>query len=384
MDKSIIMKNILITGGAGFIGSNLSLSLLRNNYNITVLDNLSSQIHGAEPEKDSPLYRSIKNKVNFIHGDVTNIEDLQLATNDQDIIIHLAAETGTGQSMYQISRYTNVNMVGTSNIFDLISNSPSNTIEKVIVASSRSIYGEGKYNCSKHGTVYPLARRNKDMDRGIFEVRCPYCNEFTSPLPTDENSKLHPSSIYGVTKHFQEELALVAGKSLKIPTIALRFQNVYGPGQSLSNPYTGILSIFSTIINNGNNINVFEDGLESRDFVYIDDVVDAIKLTIDNPIDYGVFNIGTGDSVRVIDVAESLKVLYSSECEINVTGNYRVGDIRHNFADITLAKNTLGFNPKVSFNVGIRNFTDWVKKQEIKSDTFSDSLKIMKSKGLMK
>lgn len=376
-------KNVLITGGAGFIGSNLALKLIENGCNVTVLDNLSPQIHGDDPEL-SPLYRSIKGKVRFIHGTVESREDWINALIDIDTVVHLAAETGTGQSMYQIQRYSDVNISASTIFLDLIANKKHN-ITKMVIASSRSIYGEGKYQCSEHGIVYPNARVDGDMDSGDFNVKCPVCSVNVELLATDEESKIHPSSIYGVTKQVQEQMFMITGQSAGIPTVSLRFQNVYGAGQSLSNPYTGILSIFSTRIKNGNDINIFEDGLESRDFIYIDDVVESIVLSISSEeANYHIFNVGSGVCTDVLTVAETLKNVYQSSSEILISGNYRVGDIRHNFADLTLIKSKIGFEPKVDFVTGMKKFTAWVNQQEVQADLYESSIAEMKAKGLYK
>lgn len=376
-------KKILITGGAGFIGSNLALKLVDSGNNVVVLDNLSKQIHGEDPSNSS-LFLSIKDKVKFIHGSVEKREDWLNALDGVDAVVHLAAETGTGQSMYEIENYTNVNVQGTSIFLDILANQ-SHSIKNMVVASSRSIYGEGKYECSEHGAVYPVERKDADMAKGDFEVKCPVCFENVKLKATDEESKIHPSSIYGITKQVQEQMFMVMGKSLNIDAVALRFQNVYGAGQSLSNPYTGILSIFSTRIMNGNDINIFEDGLESRDFVYIDDVVDSIILSLNNKKAAGkVYGVGTGECINVLTVAKTLKEIYQSDSNIVVSGNYRVGDIRHNYADLTKIKSDLGFIPKINFSEGMKRFTSWVKKQAVQADLYEESIKEMKSKGLYK
>lgn len=373
-------KHILITGGAGFIGSNLSLKLIEKGYSVTVLDNLSPQIHS----ENSPLYHSIKDKVNFIHGTVLNYDDWKKALENIDVVVHLAAETGTGQSMYEIEKYTDVNVKGTSIFLDILANE-THSIKKIVVASSRAIYGEGKYTCKKHGTVFPIARLDHDMARGNFGVQCPSCAEEVSLEPTDEKSKIHPTSIYGITKHVQEQMFMLMGQSLGIPAVAFRYQNVYGAGQSLSNPYTGILSIFSTRIKNSNDIAIFEDGLESRDFVYVDDVVDATILGIEKDEANGeVFNVGLGQAIDVLTVAKTLINAYKSDSKITVTGNYRLGDIRHNYADLTKIEQKLGFKPKVSFEEGIQRFTSWVENQEVMEDNYEKSIVEMKEKGLYK
>lgn len=373
-------KNILITGGAGFIGSNLSLKLLEKGYSVTVLDNLSPQIHGDY----SPLYESIKDKVNFIKGTVLNYDDWKKALDGVDVVVHLAAETGTGQSMYEIKKYTDVNIKGTSIFLDILANE-KHSVKKMVVASSRSIYGEGKYECKKCGVVYPNERKDRDMSRGDFAVKCPVCGENAKLLATDEESKIHPSSIYGITKQVQEQMFMLMGKSLNIPAVAFRYQNVYGAGQSLSNPYTGILSIFSTRIKNGNDINIFEDGKESRDFVYVDDVVEATILGIEkDEANYEVFNVGLGKAVDVNTVANTLVKAYKSSSKITISGNYRLGDIKDNYADLTKIKNKLGFEPRVSFEEGMQRFTSWVNAQETVEDNYEKSIEEMKKKGLYK
>lgn len=377
------MENILISGGAGFIGSNLALKLVSLGHNVSVLDNLSPQIH-TNSKENSQLYQSIKGKVTFINGDVRNRKDWQKAIANSTVIVHLAAETGTGQSMYQIEKYVQVNCGGTAIMLDVLANE-KHTVKKVVVASSRAIYGEGKYYCESHGEVFPDEREDTQMSNGQFEPLCSICKQPLSMLATDEYSKIHPSSIYGITKSDQEQMILVACKSLGISAIALRYQNVYGPGQSLSNPYTGILSIFSTRILNNNPINIFEDGKESRDFVFIDDVVNATVLAIqDNKLKSCSLNVGSGVSTTVQTVADSLKKLYQSDVDIKVSGNYRLGDIRHNKADISKIKKLLGFSPKVSFEDGLKQFVDWVKNQEVNSDNYEQSINEMKDKGLMK
>lgn len=373
-------NKVLITGGAGFIGSNLGLKLLEKGYEVTVLDNLSPQIH----EENSPLYNSIKDKVNFIKGTVLNYDDWKNALKGVDIVVHLAAETGTGQSMYEIEKYTDVNIKGTSIFLDILANE-KHSVKKMIIASSRSIYGEGKYDCPKCGIVYPNERKDKDMVNGDFNVKCPTCGVNAKLMPTDEDSKIHPSSIYGITKQVQEQMFLTMGKSLNIPAVAFRYQNVYGAGQSLSNPYTGILSIFSTRIKNGNDINIFEDGKESRDFVYVDDVVEATILGIEkDEANCEVFNVGLGEAIDVNTVADTLAKAYSSNSKITISGNFRLGDIRDNYADLTKIREKLEFNPKVSFEEGIRRFTAWVEKQEVVEDKYEKSIEEMKEKGLYK
>ncbi len=377
------MKNILITGGAGFIGSNLSLKLINKGYNVTILDNLSPQIHGT-PET-SELFQSIKNKTNFILGDVSNKDDWNKVLPNQDAVIHLAAETGTGQSMYEINKYFDVNVTGTAHLLHHLTNEKHH-IEKVLVASSRAVYGEGKYVDEKNGQIhYPESRLEKDLDKGIFEPKSKQTGNILKAIATDESAQIHPNSIYGLTKYNQERSVLITCKSLNIPALAFRFQNVYGPGQSLKNPYTGILSIFSTRIRSRKSINIFEDGKESRDFVYIDDVVEAtIRGLENNSANYKAINVGTGIATSVLEVTEALIKNYQIDTEYFVSGQYRKGDIRHNFADLDLLKNTLDFKPSITFEEGISKFTQWVLNQDIAEDRYENSLKEMKEKGLFK
>ena len=378
------MKNILITGGAGFIGSNVAFRLVERGYNVTVLDNLSQQVHGISPENTSPLYNRVKGIVRFIKGTVTSRENWMTALEGQDAVIHLAAETGTGQSMYEIEKYVNTNIGGTALLLDILTNN-KHKVKRLLVAESRAIYGEGKYHCVTCGTVYPSERRDEDMAKGDYECHCPKCGKHVDLVATSEDSEIHPSSVYGIAKQVQGQLVHLVCPTIGVEPVSFRYQNVYGPGQSLSNPYTGILSIFSTRIKNHHCINIFEDGRETRDFVYIDDVVDATIRGLEVPEASGhVFNVGTGVATDVMTVAKTLCQKYGIEVPIIIRGNYRLGDIRHNYADITLAKRILGFEPKWSFSDGIEQFTKWVNQQKIQEDNYDLSIEEMKKKGLYK
>ncbi len=378
------MERVLVTGGAGFIGSHIALRLIEKGYDVTVLDNLLEQIHGENPDFTSPLYCSIKDRVHFIKTDVCDKAALEDAISDTDYIIHLAAETGTGQSMYEIKRYVDVNIGGTALLLDILTNIKHH-VKRVVVAESRAIYGEGKYHCEKCGDVYPTERKDEDMAKGDFECHCPKCGGKVTLVATTEDSEIHPSSVYGIGKQVQGQLVHLICKNIGVESVSYRYQNVYGPGQSLTNPYTGILSIFSTRIKNHKEINIFEDGLESRDFVYIDDVVDATVAGMEVPEANGhVFNIGTGIATDVLTVAKTLCKHYGIDVPLIVSGNYRLGDIRHNYADLSLAKKILGFEPKWSFDQGIKQFTEWVNRQELQKDNYEASLEEMKQKGLFK
>jgi len=379
------VKKILITGGAGFIGSNLSRRLVESGYHVIILDTLSPQIHGVDPQTSSPIFMSLPKEVTFVKGDVTSREDLEKVIIDLkcDAIVHYAAETGTGQSMYEIEKYNHVNIGGTALMLDILTNK-KHQVKKVIVASSRSIYGEGKYHSKQYGIVYPSTRVEKDMNEGYFEPTFLGKRDLEL-LATDEESKIHPSSVYGITKQVQEQLVMTVCPTINIAPVALRYQNVYGPGQSLSNPYTGILSIFSNRILSGNSINIFEDGNESRDFVYIDDVVDATYKALESDKANGkIYNVGTGIAINVLEVVKQLMKSYKKEVPFEVTGNYRLGDIRHNYADITKIQIDLDFHPSVNFDKGIANFASWVQQQFIPEDKYEQSIMEMKAKGLLK
>tara|TARA_B100002019_G_C21266553_1_gene599752 strand:- start:119 stop:1249 length:1131 start_codon:yes stop_codon:yes gene_type:complete len=376
------MKKILITGGAGFIGSNLTLKLSSNGYDVTILDNLSPQIHTTNPN-NSPLFKSIEGKAKFIEGSVVDQNLLKDILLDKDYIIHLAAETGTGQSMYEINKYVDINIGGTSKIIQILQNFP-NKVSKFIIASSRSIYGEGRYINKDGHYVYPSHRLDKDMKNKRFDLY----DDNDKPLEvtsTSEDSKIHPSSIYGITKQVQEQLVMTTLPLINIHPVSLRFQNVYGPGQSLSNPYTGILSIFSNLIMNNKDINIFEDGLESRDFVYIDDVTESILLAIKNKNSNNqVFNVGSGIPINVMNVANKLNNLFDGKSQINISGNYRLGDIRHNYACLKKINKYIGYQPRVLFEDGLSKFVSWAKEVgPIKSD-YNSSINEMKEKGLLK
>lgn len=375
------MKNILITGGAGFIGSYLCETLYEKGYSVTVLDNLSPQIHSNGEE--SYLLKKINGKCRFIKGDVRNKEDWRKALKDADAVVHLAAETGTGQSMYEVERYYSVNVHGTALLLDILVNE-KHCVKKMIIASSRAIYGEGKYYSNTDGIRYPEHRNSNEMIRGMFEL-LDASGKPMKPLPTDEESKLHPSSIYGLTKLAQEQMIMLMGKQLSIPSVALRFQNVYGPGQSLSNPYTGLLAVFSNRIRNGAPLDVYEDGQETRDFVFISDVIKSIILSMENDAaNDQVLNVGSGVATSIIKVAELIKQYFDGTSEINVTGNFRIGDIRHNCADLTLINKILNYMPEVSFEKGLKQFLDWVNTQKKVRDRYEESLNEIISRGLMK
>jgi dTDP-L-rhamnose 4-epimerase len=383
--------NVLITGGAGFIGTRLARRLLCEGHSVTILDSFSPQIHGrrALPELAAAKGQELLNgecepaALRIISGDVTDEAALAEALEGQTAVVHLAAETGTGQSMYEVERYERVNIGGTALLMDLLVNAPARTVQKLVVASSRAIYGEGKYSCLNCGVVYPGARRAEAMREGRFEPECPRCGAPCMPLPTDEATPLSPASFYGLTKQVQEQTTLLFARSLGISAFALRYQNVYGPGQSLKNPYTGILAIFAGQARAGQPINIFEDGAESRDFVYIDDVVEATWRCL-RPEASGahVLNVGSGERVSVAEVAAAITAFFASDSRVTITGAFREGDIRHNYADLTLARELLGFVPRWSFEAGINEFLRWAGQESLEQGGYERSLQELRARGL--
>lgn len=372
---------ILITGGMGFIGKAVTTKLLETQTaSIVILDNLLPKIHGpaAQPHDFGDP------RVSFVRGDVSRREDIEPLLLSADVVLHLAAETGTGQSMYDIEHYNHVNISGTALLLDILCNKKHH-VKKVVLASSRAVYGEGKYQCADHGVVYPLPRLASDLEQSDFEIKCPLCGKPTQVLATSEDSLLHPISFYGITKQTQESIIMTLGSNIGIAPTALRYQNVYGPGQSLSNPYTGILSIFSTRLRSGKDLNVFEDGRESRDFVFIDDVADAtVKAIFSDRANGAIVNVGSGVPISLLETAQKLRALLSSTVEITISGQYRIGDIRHNYADLRTAAEVLGWQPRTSFDQGLEAFVDWVKQQTDSIDLYDQAIGELRAKGLHK
>ena len=376
-------EHVLITGGAGFIGTRLAARFARDGHTVTVLDALIPQVHGEDPATTSPLLRSLDGVADVIVGTVTSKEDLRRALRDATVVIHLAAETGTGQSMYEIDRYVDANIGGTAKLLDILTNE-ENSVRRVVIASSRSIYGEGAYETADGRRVYPEHRADADMAAGDFEVHVPGEGELRL-IPTDETALVHPSSVYGITKQMQESLIMTVAPAIGVEPVSVRYQNVYGPGQSLKNPYTGILSIFSTLIRQGKDINIFEDGEESRDFVYIDDVVEATYLAATAPAAAGgCFNVGSGVATSVNEVVAALFAAYGAEVPTRISGNYRLGDIRHNVADTSALREVLGFTPAVAFEDGVKRFAEWVLTEPVEADGYERSLKEMAERKLLK
>jgi dTDP-L-rhamnose 4-epimerase len=380
-------ERVLITGGLGFIGLALARKLIRRGMTVRLLDNLSPQIHGVvpQPELGSLLEEQ---QVEVVRGDVCQRQDWVSALNDVTSVVHLAAETGTGQSMYRIGDYTSTNVLGTALLLDVLAND-RHQVTKLVLASSRSVYGEGTYRCAGCGLVYPPIRSLDSLQAGQWEPLCPGCCGPVHPVATPEIAKTSPASVYAATKLAQEDLVRIAANALGVPFVIFRLQNVYGEGQSLNNPYTGILSIFSNRIRQGKVIALFEDGQESRDFVHVSDVAEAMALGLESDGGDGLtMNVGSGEQVSVQTIARNLQRQFTESSTLVVSGQYRLGDIRHNFADISAIGHALGFSPRVSLEEGLARFAHWVRMQPIAEDGPEDGLdranRELIERGLMK
>jgi dTDP-L-rhamnose 4-epimerase len=374
-----MVEKILVTGGAGFIGSFLVDALVERGHEVRIYDALVPQVHGT----DQALPDYLNPHAEFVQGDVRDRESLARALEGVDIVFHLAAAVGVGQSMYQIQYYTEANTLGGAILLDLLANT-KHSVRKVLVASSMSIYGEGKYECAEHGTVYPKLRPEAQLKARDWEMKCPQCGDDVRLLPTDEDKPLYPTSIYAITKRDHEEMFLSTGFAYGIPAVALRFFNTYGPRQALSNPYTGVMAIFSGRLLNHQPPVIYEDGLQSRDFIHVRDIVQGLLLAMDKPeADYQVFNLGTGVPTSVGEVARLLiKHLADDDIEPQVLNQFRAGDIRHCYADVTKARTLLGFEPRISLQEGLGDLLAWVQGQTA-VDRFGQVEKELAAKSLV-
>ena len=374
---------VLVTGGAGFIGSHLIPKILAAGMRVRVLDSLSSQVHGAIPKDLQWLEQE---GVEFIRGDVVLREDWMRAVEGVDAIVHLAAETGTGQSMYEVARYNEVNSQATALMFDVLGKVESKTVNRVLLSSSRSVYGEGAYVCpSCNGArMYPGSRSAEVLGREQWEPTCPQCSGTLQVVSTHETDGVSPASIYAATKYAQEDLVRIGCESMGLGYVIYRLQNVYGERQSLNNPYTGILSIFSTKIRRNGELPLFEDGEESGDFVHVDDVADALLQGLLVPTAPNtIINVGSGVATSVKEVASELSRAFGSEPKLVVTGQFRVGDIRHNYADISRLKNLLNVEPKVTLAAGLKRFAHWVEEQPVPEDRLEQANNELRARNLM-
>lgn len=355
---------VLVTGGCGFIGSHLVDRLVQGGQRVRVYDLLEPQVHlGKKPA-------FLNKEAEYIYADIRNKEKLKKALKGIEIIFHEAAQVGVGQSMYEIEKYVSHNSLGTAVLLDLIINT-KNSVKKVIVASSMSIYGEGAYRCREYGIVYPLLRKSSQLKRRDWQMHCPECNRKVTHMPTAEDKPLFPTSIYATTKRCQEEMCLEAGRAYKIPVTALRYFNVYGERQSLNNPYTGVCAIFLSQVKNNHSPLIFEDGRQSRDFIHVSDVAEANILAMEKKeADYDFFNVGTGIPRSILDIAKTITSLYDKkDLTLKITNKFRAGDIRHCYADISKISKKLKFKPRVSFEEGMRKLIVWSETQAAKDFT---------------
>jgi dTDP-L-rhamnose 4-epimerase len=349
-------RRILVTGGAGFVGTHLVEHLVRRGDEVVVLDSLEAQVHLGTEQR-------FPDGVSFIHGDVGDPVAATRALEDVEAVVHLAAGVGVGQSMYEIERYVRINTHATAGFLErLVTRSPRPN--RLVVTSSMSIYGEGEHRCPEHGSVAPGLRPEEQLIARRWECVCPTCGAELTPLPTSESKPLIPTSVYAITKRDHEELCQVVGHAYGVATVALRCFNVYGPGQALSNPYTGVAAIFSSRLLNDRAPLVFEDGLQSRDFVHVSDIVRAIELALESDDAVGhAINVGTGRSVSIGKVAELIDAGLHKRIAAEYPGTFRMGDIRHCFADPARAEKLLGFRATVELEAGIVDLMDWVSTQ---------------------
>lgn len=369
------MARVLITGGAGFIGSHAADLLLEAGHQVRVLDNLTAQVHGTA--RQPPDY--LNSEAQLIVGDVTDPAAADRALGDVDMVLHLASAVGVGQSMYDIASYVQTNEVGTAILLEALAKRP---VDRLVVASSMSIYGEGLCHDASMTLVFPGERTARQLRAGRWELE-DADGEPLTPVPTSEAKQPSLSSVYALNKYAQERLCLMIGKAYGISTAALRFFNVYGPRQALSNPYTGVLAIFAARLLNGRTPMVFEDGQQRRDFVHVHDVAQACRLALESRIDGEVFNVGSGQSRSIESVGHDLaQVMGRSELKPQITGKFRAGDIRHCFADIEKSHRLLGFSPKVEFNRGLEELADYLAGQ-IVDDQVEKATEELARRGLV-
>jgi dTDP-L-rhamnose 4-epimerase len=373
-------ERVLITGGAGFVGSHLADALALAGHEVVLLDNLEPQVHGEGIQR--PAYLDPRHRLEC--GDIRDLNLLTSLVREVDVIVHLAAMVGVGQSMYQVRRYTDVNVMGMATLLEAIaSQRASLNVRKLLVASSMSIYGEGAYACDACGRSAPRLRPPAQLATGEWEVLCPTCGAPLRPLPTDEDKPLYPTSIYAINKRDHEEMALAFGHAYGLPAVALRFFNIYGSRQALSNPYTGVAAIFSGRMLAGQAPLIYEDGQQQRDFVHVSDIVQGLQLAIDSPAaDYQVMNVGTGRPISVVEVGQALAGELGWTGGFEITGQFRAGDIRHCFADISRIQRLLGYQPRVTFETGVRELVAWVGGQQ--AGTTGDAHAQLAAHGLVR
>ena len=360
-------RRVLITGGAGFIGAHLATELLARGYAVRALDSLIPQVHGGERQRPAYLAADVE----LLVGDVRDPVVVRHALEGVDVVYHLAARVGVGQSMYEVAEYTSVNNVGTAVLLEALIAKP---VERLVVASSMSIYGEGLYRDRGEHLVTTAQRTPEQLRSGEWEPLGPDGKQLT-PVPTPESKPPTLASIYALSKYDQERMCLLAGAAYQIPTVALRFFNVYGPHQALSNPYTGVLAIFAARFLNQKPPLIFEDGNQRRDFVHVNDVAVACRLALETEAAAGeVLNVGSGTAITIREVAERMARVLGKDLSPEITGQYRVGDIRHCSADIGRARRVLGYRPSVELDSGLGELADWLATQ-----TATDRVDTMRS-----
>jgi dTDP-L-rhamnose 4-epimerase len=381
-----VNRRLLITGGAGFIGARVALRLAGEGWDVRVLDAMLSQVHGPAPY-DLPIIRELRQTVELVVGDVRDQPTCTRALAGRSHVLHLAAETGTGQSVYSAARYAEANVLGTATLIDAFATC-RDTLEAVVVASSRAIYGEGRCHCTEHGPVDPPPRRHADLMERRFEPRCPICGAMVESVPTPEAALPSPVSVYAVTKLAQEHLVLGACRALGLRGAALRYQNVYGAGQSLRNPYAGILPLFAGAITTGHPLQIFEDGHQTRDFVHVADAVAATcRVLAEPPAEPMAINVGTGGAVDLLSLLRHVERALGRSARAVITGQFREGDIRHNRACLKRACALFGFAPRVSLREGVAEFVNWANAERVAMAGFArryaTSMAEMRQRGLI-
>jgi dTDP-L-rhamnose 4-epimerase len=372
------MNKVLVTGGAGFIGSHLVDKFVKEGLEVVVLDNLIEQIH---PDGKLPSY--FNSKATFIHGDVENVKDWEKALKDVDAVYHYAAAVGVGQSMYEIAHYVKTNSYGTSLLLDYLVNQ-KHQIKKVVIAASMSSYGEGAYVCKSHGRVRPGLRPDSQMEKHEWEPVCPKCHRQVTMTAITEEDLTEANSIYAISKKNQEEMILNICSTYEIPAVAFRYFNAYGERQSISNPYNGVAAIFISQLKNDAQPIIFEDGNQTRDFVNVHDIADInFKVLSTNAADFQFFNVGTGNPIKVKDVAEVVAKLMGKDIHPKITSSFRKKDVRHCFADMTKIKKVLGWQPSIKFENGIKDVIEWSKNEKALNMTPMATEKL-REKGLIK
>ena len=377
------MKKILITGGAGFIGTQLCHELKFSNFHITVIDSLVPQVHGLKSGSTIEIFKKKFPNFHFIHADINDTNCLVKALDGVDIIVHLASETGTAQSMYELKKYYTSNVVGTASLCEAIARSHTKP-QRVILSSSRAVYGEGMYTCEKDGEIFPGPRLTRSLINKEYDCTCPKCGHTIVATPTPETAQLNPSSQYGISKYTQECILELTSKTYDFDLIILRLQNVYGPGQSLSNPYTGVLAAFYNSFLFDKEIEIYEDGKSIRDFIYISDVINVFKKIIGSEsVNSNTYNVGSGVGLKMEEIIVLMQKILNKPIKYKISGKARAGDIRSNFADISKIVNDINFLPLVTFEMGFSLFFDWAKEHLVTDNKLSDSLLELKRNKLL-